>query len=68
MSLHTDPTDIQMIVRHYYEPFYANKFDNLDLTPILHKLFQKMEEEKEVELSKSFNEVSITLMPEPDKI
>ena len=35
MSLHTDPTDIKIIARHYYEPFYANKFANLDLTPIL---------------------------------
>lgn len=58
MSLHTDPRDIKITRRHCYEPLYGHKFTNLDSTPILHKLFQKMEGEGK--LPKSFDEVSIT--------
>lgn len=58
MSLHTDLKDIKITRRHYYEPLYGHKFTNLDLTSVLHKLFQKMEEESK--LLKSFDEVSIT--------
>ena len=36
-----------------------------DLTPILHKLFQKIQED--VRLIKSFYEASIILIPKPDK-
>ena len=36
-----------------------------ELTPILHKLFQKIAEDGK--LPNSFNEASITLIPKPDK-
>ena len=29
-NITTDPTEIKMILREYYEPLYTNKLDNLD--------------------------------------